>query len=213
MARSELESRHADRVPQLHQRAAQWYQANGHVDEAITHLRAAGLRHETAELIQANWLTFVDAGRAPTVLSWLQSLGRNPDGFDPAEAVTAAWMAAMFGDEAGLARHLQSLEGYADYGPLPDGSALGRVGAGSHRGAVRLRRTSGDARATHRAVELETDGLSPFYCMAHLGLGHAAYVTGELNLATDLLSTGDLVRGRAGHRAGARTVGPVPGRG
>ena len=56
------------------------------------------------------------------MLAWLQSLGRNPDGFDPAEAVTAAWMAALFGDEAGLARHVQSLEGFADYGPLPDGS-------------------------------------------------------------------------------------------
>ena len=108
--------------PELHERAAQWHRTNGHIDEAITHLRAAGLRREAAELVQANWLTFVDAGRAPTVLAWLQSLGRNPDGFDPAEAVTAAWMAALFGDEAGLARHVQSLEGYADYGPLPDGS-------------------------------------------------------------------------------------------
>ncbi len=43
-------------------------EANGHIDEAITHLRAAGLRAEAAELVQANWLTFVDAGRAPTVL-------------------------------------------------------------------------------------------------------------------------------------------------
>ena len=31
-------------------------------------------------------------------------------------------MAALFGDEAGLAGHVQSLEGWADHGPLPDGS-------------------------------------------------------------------------------------------
>ena len=47
-------------------------------------------------------------------------------------------------------------------------------------------------RASQRAVELETDGLSPFFAMAHLGLGHAAYVTGELNLATEQLSTANL---------------------
>jgi LuxR family maltose regulon positive regulatory protein len=192
VARSELEARHADRVPQLHQRAAQWHEANGHIDEAITHLRAAGLRHEAAELVQANWLTFVDAGRAPTVLAWLQSLGRNPDGFDPAEAVTAAWMAALFGDEAGLARHVQSLEGYADYGPLPDGSrsvesALCVIaGMFGYGGPLAMRR------ASQRAVELETDALSPFFAMAHLGLGHSAFITGELNLATELLSIGNL---------------------
>ena len=192
VARSELEARHADRVPQLHQRAAQWHEANGHIDEAITHLRAAGLRHEAAELVQANWLTFVDAGRAPTVLAWLQSLGRNPDGFDPAEAVTAAWMAALFGDEAGLARHVLSLEAYADHGPLPDGSHSVESAVCvieclfGYGGPLAMRR------ASERAVELETDALSPFFAMAHLGLGHAAYVTGELNLATEQLSTANL---------------------
>ena len=34
--------------------------------------------------------------------------------------------------------------------------------------------------------------LSPFFAIAHLGLGHAAYVTGELNLATEMLSTANL---------------------
>src|SRR3954451_20679927 len=80
VARSELESLHADRVPILHERAAQWFRANGHIDEAITHLRAAGLRGQAAELVETHWLTFVDAGRAPTVLAWLQSLGRNHEG-------------------------------------------------------------------------------------------------------------------------------------
>ena len=123
VARSELEARHGDRIAQLHERAAQWHRTNGDIAEAISHLRAAGRRGEAAELIQANWLTFVDAGRAPTVLV-VAAVPREgtPTGVDPAEEVTAAWMAALFGDEAGLARHVQSLEGYADHGPLPDGA-------------------------------------------------------------------------------------------
>ena len=83
VARSELEARHGDRIAQLHERAAQWHSTNGDIAEAISHLRAAGRRGEAARLIQANWLTFVDAGRAPTVASWLQSLGRNPTGRRP----------------------------------------------------------------------------------------------------------------------------------
>ena len=67
--------------------------------------------------------------------------------------------------------------------------------------------------AAQRAVELETDGLSPFYAMAHLGVGHAAYVAGELNLATDSLAKGGPERGRARHHQGARPGCPVAGRG
>ena len=63
------------------------------------------------------------------MLAWLQSLGRNPDGFDPAEAVTAAWMAALFGDEAGLARHVQSLEEYGRPRAAARREPLGGVGA------------------------------------------------------------------------------------
>jgi LuxR family maltose regulon positive regulatory protein len=46
--------------------------------------------------------------------------------------------------------------------------------------------------AATRAVELETDGLSPFFAIAHVSLGHAAYVAGELNLATETLAKGVL---------------------
>jgi LuxR family maltose regulon positive regulatory protein len=192
VARSELEARHGDRIAQLHERAAQWHSTNGDIAEAITHLRAAGRRGEAARLIQANWLTFVDAGRAPTVQSWLQALGRNPAGPDPDEEVTAAWMAALFGDVPGLARHVQSLEGYADHGPLPDGSrsvesAVSLIhGLFGYGGPVKMR-----AAAT-RAVELETDALSPFFAIANVSLGHAAYVAGELNLATETLAKGVL---------------------
>ena len=199
-ARSELESLHPERLAELHQRAATWYRDNGYVAEALTHLRAAGHR-AGCRLIAANWLQFVDAGRAPTVLSWLQALGRNPDGVDPVEEVTKAWIAAIFGDEAGLARHIQLLEPFADHGPLPDGSrsiesALALIeGLFGYGGPVAMRA------GAQRAAELETDGLSPFYCIAQFSVGHAAFVAGELNLATEFLD-----------RAARSEAGPAIGR-
>ena len=39
-----------------------------------------------------------------------------------------------------------------------------------------------------RALELETDGRSPYYSIAHLARGHAAYVAGDLDLAVNLLA-------------------------
>ena len=43
------------------------------------------------------------------------------------------------------------------------------------------------AAGAERAVELETDGRSPYHAIAHLGRGHAAYIAGELELAADHL--------------------------
>ena len=191
-ARSELDAAHPDRVAGLHERAASWFAAHGHIGEAVDHLLAAGRRAEAARLVQGSWLTFVDAGRAPTVLAWLQSLGRSAHDTDPAEEATRAWMAAIFGDEAALAEHLHALEGFADHGPLPDGSrsvesVVALIGGlFGYGGPVAMRG------AAQRAVELETDGDSPFYSMAHVGLGHAHYLAGELNLATRTLSKGNL---------------------
>ena len=150
-------------------------------------------RGEAARLIQANWLTFVDAGRAPTVASWLQSLGRNPTGPDPDEEVTAAWMAALFGDVAGLARHVQSLEGYADHGPLPDGSrsvesAVSLIhGLFGYGGPVDDARGGGDEPWSSRRTDSRRSTPS-----RNVSLGHAAYVAGELNLATETLAKGVL---------------------
>ena len=87
-ARSELESLHPDRVAGLHRRAASWYRANGHIGEALTHLRAAGRRAEAAGSSRPTGCpSSTRVGRRPC-LSWLQSLGRNPDGVDPVEEVT-----------------------------------------------------------------------------------------------------------------------------
>ena len=50
-----------------------------------------------------------------------------------------------------------------------------------------------------RAVELETDGRSPFYAIATVGLGHVAYVEGDLDRAGSLLA-------RAMHNDAAQAI-------
>ena len=75
VARSELELAHPDHVRSLHARAAEWFVSHGHTDEAIQHLLAADRTEEAALLVQANWLTYVDAGRGATVLGWLDVAG------------------------------------------------------------------------------------------------------------------------------------------
>jgi LuxR family maltose regulon positive regulatory protein len=187
VARAELEEERPDLVPELHARAARWFRDHGHIDEAIKHALAGGVSAEAALLMQANWLTYVDAGRAMTVRGWLDALGPPSITADPASGVVEAWMAALFGDETSLADHLQALSELQDYGPLPDGSrsvesAIAMIqGLFGYGGPVEM------LAGAQRAVEIETDGHSPFYAIANLSRGHLAYVAGDLDLAASLL--------------------------
>ena len=120
-ARSELAISHPDRVAALHNRAATWFREHGDIDEAIKHLLEAGNTGDAALLVQANWMEYVNAGRTATVVGWLRALGSPSHPRDPATAVTASWMAALSGDEAALAAHLEVLEEFRTTVRCPTG--------------------------------------------------------------------------------------------
>lgn len=188
VARGELEMNDPARVPELHARAAAWFREHGYIDEAIRHLLEAGHTGDAAHLVQANWVTYVSAGRTTTVTRWLKALGQPSVASDPAAGATAAWMAALTGDEAGLAAHLAALEGFRDHGPLPDGTVSVESAIAMIRGLFGFGGPLDMMAGAQRAVELETDGRSHNYAIATLSLGHAAYVQGDLDRAVDLLA-------------------------
>ena len=108
-------------------------------------------------------------------------------------------MAALSGDEAALAAHLEVLEEFRDYGPLPDGSRSVESAIALIQGLFGFGGPVEMAAAAQRAVELETDVGSPFYAIAHVSLGHAAYVAGDLERAGNLLA-------KATHNEAAQTI-------
>jgi LuxR family transcriptional regulator, maltose regulon positive regulatory protein len=187
-ARGELEMKDPARVPGLHVRAATWFGEHGYIDEAIRHLVQAGRNDQAARLVQTNWIQYVTAGRAATVSSWLASLSPTSVADAPAAGATAAWLAAITGDEAALAALLEALEEVRDYGPLPDGTVSVESAIVMIRALFGFDGALTMMAAARRAVELETDGRSPNYAIASLGLGHAAYVQGDLQRAAELLA-------------------------
>jgi LuxR family transcriptional regulator, maltose regulon positive regulatory protein len=188
VVRGQLETVHPDAVSSLHQRAAEWFRAHGHVDEAVTHLLAADQTAAAADLVQANLLVYLDAGRAQTAQSWLRALGPDTISRHPSAAVAAAWVAAVSGDQAALARHLDVLAPLHDHGPLPDRtqsveSAVSLIqGMFGYGGPVEM------MAGARRAGELETDARTPQYALAQRNLGHAAYVLGDLQAAVPPLT-------------------------
>ena len=175
VARSELGIDQPDRVPVLHARAAAWYQQHDHVDEAIRHWLAAGNPGQAALLAEANWLTYVDAGRAATVYSWLEALGPPAVATDPAAGVTAAWMACLRGDAEGLAAHVRVLQDHLDHGPLPDGGHSVESAIAIMHGLFGYAGPEALAAGARRALELEKDERSPYFAMARVAAGHLAY--------------------------------------
>jgi LuxR family maltose regulon positive regulatory protein len=187
VARSELEYAHPEVVQPLHSRAADWFQTHGLVDQAVDHLLAAGRRQEAARLVGAHWLSYLDAGRWGTVSGWLESLGPEVIRSSAPALVTAAWGAALTGDEPALTEHIACLSSMEESGPLPDGtrsieSAVALIEATfAYGGPLEAK----DA-AIH-ASEIETDERSPAHALAQAALGHAAYVLGDLELAVQSL--------------------------
>ena len=108
------------------------------------HSLASGSTSDAAQLVQANWLEYVGAGRTATVVGWLDSLGPSAIASDPAARVTAAWMAAMSGDQAALTDHLTALEEFKELGPLPDGSRSVESAIAMIHGRLRVRRPGRD---------------------------------------------------------------------
>ena len=188
VARIELEFEGPERAQVLHSRALEWFRDHGHIDEAVKHALAAGRTTDAAALVRENWLSYVDTDRATTVAGWLAALGNRSVADDPVAGVTAAWMAALFGQEEKLNKLLTELEEFPDVGPLPDGarsveSAISMIrGLFGYGGPVEM------SAAAQRAVELETDSSSPYYALAHAALGHSAYVDGDLELASRVLA-------------------------
>jgi LuxR family transcriptional regulator, maltose regulon positive regulatory protein len=186
-ARSDLELEEPERVPGLHAAAARWFHDHGHIDEAVMHSLVSGSSSEAAQLVQANWLQYVGAGRTATVVGWLDSLGPAVIASDPAARVTAAWMAALSGNHAALTDHLTALAEFEQLGPLPDGSRSVESAVAMIHGLFGYDGPVAMTRGAQRALELETDGRSPYYSIAHVSRGHAAYMAGDLDLATTLL--------------------------
>jgi LuxR family transcriptional regulator, maltose regulon positive regulatory protein len=187
VARSALQAEDPDRVAILHDRAADWFSRHGFTDEAVSHAIAGGSWARASLLVQANWIRFVDAGLAATVQGWMQALQAPESEAEPAALVTAAWMALATGDEASLNRLLLLLSDVHEDATLPDGARSVESAVAMIRGMSGFGGPVEMLGAATRAVELESDENSPWFAFANFALGHANYVSGDLDAAMSVL--------------------------
>jgi LuxR family transcriptional regulator, maltose regulon positive regulatory protein len=81
----------------LHQRAAEWYAANGDVAEAIAHAIASGDFSLSRRLIAGHWRQPFNAGQPVTVRMWLDALPPEVVAADGSLSAARAWTALDLG--------------------------------------------------------------------------------------------------------------------
>ena len=153
--RSELHQREPDAVADLHLRAADWFEANGLVEEAMEHAR--GRRRGTSRgVVRAAILPLNRSGRFETLHRWLGYLGAEMVARHPSVAVSAAWVSALSGEPRAADR-------WSDLALRAPGlvtvrrERVGALGARDDRRAHRPSRCDGHARGRSRRRRARTD--------------------------------------------------------
>jgi LuxR family transcriptional regulator, maltose regulon positive regulatory protein len=130
-------------------------------DEAIGHALAAGDIAGAVDLIARNWLGYVDSGRAATVLRWIRSLGDDQIAAQPLAVHSAAWVAALSGDQESVRRCLPAVITGEHDGPLPDRMRSLEFSAALLDGLFGFNGIRAMRELAARAAELESDPASP----------------------------------------------------
>ncbi len=176
--RAELASREPERVPELHRRAAVWYEANGALDLAVDHAFAADDLDLAAVLVGKGMLLYHWSGRRATTRAWFGRFSVDALEERPWLAVLAAWEELAAGDVASAERLADIAERRTFEGRPPDGTASFESGRAMLR-ATMVRKGADDALANAaRAVELEAAG-SPWRDLALWDLAIARLTTGD----------------------------------
>lgn len=163
-------------------RAAEWYAADGRPREALDLLLRADEHLRAIELISRSWLEQWRSGQVATLR---RDLARIPPEIAANSApflVTRAWLLANDGRFRDALSDLRRAESVTDGGPLPDGAPSVEAASATVRSLFALEGLSAAMPAARRADEL-VDPTSPWRPVVDLGIGYAAFVTGDLATA------------------------------
>jgi LuxR family transcriptional regulator, maltose regulon positive regulatory protein len=206
----ELERRHPDRLPLLHQRAAIWYADHALPARAVRHAIAAGDLDLAARVISENYLQLLELGQTATLLGWLEALPPEAIEADRRLGVVKAWTMHFLGRHTdGNTALADAIRAPAAAGPLPDGASsidatealIGAAFPGDDVGRM--------LSSAQRAYDFEANRVSPWRVTVHVLLGFALARAGRFEEAREPLRVGAdlaLTGGMWMDAVGARTL-------
>ena len=184
---NELHMAEAQPLDELHRRAARRHLENGFVAAAIHHAAAAGDFEQTAELIAANWLTYMHRGELQTVQAWIRNLPDRLARTDPRIGLAWAWMLLPPGRPSEVEAAVTAAERGVAGKPMRDGSSSVQSNAATLRAPAHL--MLGDVGLAVRnaalADELDPDRAGRWRPMVANVRGMAAYWSGAADEAVN----------------------------
>ncbi len=179
-----LEYLFPDILPELHGRAAHWYEENGYLPQAIQHTLKAGQKENAARLVEENGCFLLMSGEVITLLDWIRAID--------VHAQSRPWIIVQKGWALTLAGLLEQVEPVfrqaeqvlaAQESAPGCGTLIGTIAAGR----AFLANALGDSPAAvvyaRRALQSLTDrdllSLS-MRSVANLILGEASWLNGNL---------------------------------
>ncbi|WP_214467509.1 LuxR C-terminal-related transcriptional regulator [Microbacterium flavescens] len=184
MLRARLHDEMPGRVRDLHLRASDWFNRNGHPADAIDHALAAEAFERAADLIKAAMPSMQQQRQEVALVRWLDALPRDVVRDHPELGIGYAGALLSAGRTDGVDRLLADAEAAA--GSATDGILALRSAIALYRAARAL--TGGDLRAADEhsaaAVQLSASG-------SHISRGSSAGLRGLV-----LWASGDLERAR-----------------
>jgi LuxR family maltose regulon positive regulatory protein len=178
LLRIELASTSPELVPKLHKLAADWFHANGFVEEAIAHAAAVGPR-ELGKLLSAEHLRLIRAGKVDLLLDSLDLLSDEELVWHPVAAAAGAIVAATLGQPTVKRKRFAAIA-EASLGGLPDDEqryvefvvALSRASFLDEDIEITLGHAA-------RAVDLARDHVPGLLVIALAVLAYANYLRGD----------------------------------
>jgi LuxR family maltose regulon positive regulatory protein len=91
-----------DRVDDLHERAADWYQKNGFIQKAIEHAFQSSNRRKVSKLIEEHAIPMLYQGEVAIVMGWFDRLPEVLMQDSPMMWISKAWALALMQHQAGM---------------------------------------------------------------------------------------------------------------
>jgi LuxR family maltose regulon positive regulatory protein len=184
LLRIELASTDPEAIPELHRRAAEWFVANGLVEEALHHAAAVG-QDELARLLEAEHLGLMRTGKVDVFVTSLDQLPDNELGRYPTLAAVGAMAEGVLARPASRRRRLVTIaEAHRSTLARPEQRYVEAVVALTRAGLfdVDLETTLGHARSAVALARAHVDELA---VVSLAVLAYTRYLRGDVLAARE----------------------------
>jgi len=187
-----------DQIPELHLRAAKWFERNNLFAEAIAHALAANDYPMAAEIVESQAMDMLKTGSLATLLGWLNQLPPEIVNLRPRLGVDSAWVYLHMGKLEKIEDCLTTAEKNVDNLDNP-GELRGQIAAIRAFAAGRLGDLDRAINQAHVAFELLAKDDLTVRCIVAFALGGVYYVQQDIPRALATLKEASQLGEQAGN--------------